>query len=939
LGEEENALPDYSREDILGLAASDPRETNDYATNNNFLPKNFNPYGTTVKLSFTKAEKEKENLEFRSTKLEPETKNVERNSKSQILNSKNDNSEQVVAEEEEVLTTNIINDYIPVYTPPALPVQRKQVRPKIFPKPFLSQKIQKPFEKLWQKIKDRSLFSRQSSQIANVEIADNRELADYQTEYRIETSDLSPPPTQPNLSDSLNPPAPLNQPNNLTVAEAWSNQFLPANEELVIREAAGRTKRFWGILKNIFLTFRSPNAKRSAIVLGIGIIVSLMIPLGAYIQKVIEAKNRIEEQSNKAYENVKSAKSALVSAKPEEARKNFASAYQNFLDANKSLDEIGGSMLSIIKVLPGGSKVKSGENLLEAGKHLSFAGQIVSEAFDVFLGDQGALKKKFLAIDNLSTLKESSNFQPVEKNDRAKNLTNAILLFQEKLNRAKGELEQTASFLDRVKINDLPEGKREEFVLLRDKLPTAVAGIDSFSNYANIILTILGHKISKQYLFLFQNNDEVRATGGFIGTYGILKLEEGNVSQLMVDGIYNPDGQLKERIIPPKPIQKMSATWSMHDANWWPDFPKSAEKVAWFYEKTGGPAVDGVIAFTPKMLQELLKITGPINHEKYGAVITADNFVEITQNKVEVEYDRKLNRPKQFLADLAPIILEKIFNAPPEKWIEIMSVFSDCLEDRSILMYFFDYNVQKAISNLGWSGEILSAPKDYFSVVNTNISGLKTDHVIEQRINHLAEIKPDGSIVDTLTISRTHQGGKEKYDWYNGVNSDWMRIYVPKGSELLRAEGYTREVDSPPVDYEKLGFIEDEMVIMEESNTNIDPYTGTRTYEDSDKTVFANWTYVSPGETLTVKYTYLLPWKLTFDDIKKPADTYSLLAQKQAGDENSWIESEVKGLEEFDLLYRYPDNLGFPEWSVNQKFSKDLFAGMVLAPKGTKKEY
>ena len=215
LGEEENALPDYSREDILGLAASDPRETNDYATNNNFLPKNFNPYGTTVKLSFTKAEKEKENLEFRSTKLEPETKNVERNSKSQILNSKNDNSEQVVAEEEEVLTTNIINDYIPVYTPPALPVQRKQVRPKIFPKPFLSQKIQKPFEKLWQKIKDRSLFSRQSSQIANVEIADNRELADYQTEYRIETSDLSPPPTQPNLSDSLNPPAPLNQPNNL----------------------------------------------------------------------------------------------------------------------------------------------------------------------------------------------------------------------------------------------------------------------------------------------------------------------------------------------------------------------------------------------------------------------------------------------------------------------------------------------------------------------------------------------------------------------------------------------------------------------------------------------------------------------------------------------------------------------------------------------------
>jgi|GEM_PF-503833 len=679
----------------------------------------------------------------------------------------------------------------------------------------------------------------------------------------------------------------------------------------------------------------SENAKRSVAILAIGVVVALTIPIGAYVQKIIEAKGKIEAKGNEAYTKVESAKSAILSAKPEEAQRNFETAYQDFLSASESLNDVGGNILTIIKVLPGGSKIESGQNILEAGKHLTSAGQMMSEAFSLFLGEQG-LKKKLVGIDHLSSLKEATAYIPPERQDKAQTLTEATVLFKDKLEKAGEEFALANESLEKVDLKDVPENKREIFVKLKGQLPEGINGIKIFSEYSDIILSVLGHNQPKQYLFLFENNDEIRATGGFIGTYGIMKIDEGSLSQLTIDGIYNPDGQLKERVIPPKPIQKMSATWSMHDANWWPDFPKSAEKVAWFYEKTGGPTVDGVIAFTPKIMEDFLKITGPIEHQKYGVTVSADNFVELSQYMVEENYDKKLNRPKQFLADLAPLVLEKIFNAPPEKWVEVLNIFSENLEERHIQMYFFDYNVQKRVSDLGWSGEVLDTPKDYLSVINTNISGLKTDKMIEQKISHQAEIKLDGSIIDNVTVSRTHRGGKEKYDWYNAVNSDWMRVYVPKGSELLHAEGYTREVDSPPLDYAKLGFIEDEMVITEESGTNTDPYSGTRVYEDSGKTVFANWTYVSPGETLTVKYSYLLPFKLQFDDLKKPADTYSLLAQKQAGDENSWINSEIRGLDNFDLLYSYPDSFRSPDWKIDQKFSKDVFVGAVVVPKGTK---
>ena len=71
----------------------------------------------------------------------------------------------------------------------------------------------------------------------------------------------------------------------------------------------------------------------------------------------------------------------------------------------------------------------------------------------------------------------------------------------------------------------------------------------------------------------------------------------------------------------------MSAVWTMHDANWFPNFPTSAEKVSWFYEKTGGRTVDGVIAITPELLRDLLAITGPIDMPEYDKTINADNFI------------------------------------------------------------------------------------------------------------------------------------------------------------------------------------------------------------------------------------------------------------------------------------------------------------------------
>jgi hypothetical protein len=217
-------------------------------------------------------------------------------------------------------------------------------------------------------------------------------------------------------------------------------------------------------------------------------------------------------------------------------------------------------------------------------------------------------------------------------------------------------------------------------------------------------------------------------------------------------------------------------------------------------------------------------------------------------------------------------------------------------------------------------------------VVNTNISGLKTDGIVDQAIKHSAEIMQDGSIVDTVTIKRTHLGGKEKYDWHNAVNSDWMRVYVPEGSELIAASGFTKEFVDPPLDYERLGFKEDFEVKQMESSYKIDEESATRVYNEQGKTVFGNWVYVSPGEVATVTYKYLLPFRLEIDGSKKLADSYSLLIQKQSGDERSEIELELFGLDDYNYVYKYPQDILVDGggWKVKEKLDFDKFFALVV---------
>lgn len=647
---------------------------------------------------------------------------------------------------------------------------------------------------------------------------------------------------------------------------------------------------------------------------GATLAVALVIGGVTFLNKGLSIKDKVLGVSNEGYTDLMSAIESIKEQDFQKSSLEFNSAYNNFSQASKYLDTMGGFLVDITRFFPGISKLSSGKNMVEAGKHISLAGESLNEVIKIIYSLENPLNTEGSQDVSLLDIFEST---------------------ENEVKKAKEELKNTQENLDKIKIDDLPEDKRDEFVTLKNKLPSVIETINKFLNNSHIFVDLLGGNGPRKYLFLFQNNQEMRATGGFIGSYGLLDISDGRIRKFFVDGIFNPDGQLKDKIVPPKPIQKISAAWSLHDSNWFPNFPTSAEKAIVFYEKTGGPTADGIITITPTVMEKLLEITGPIEMEEYDVILDSENFIEKTQYEIEIDYDKEENRPKKILADLAPILLNKVFNAKDIKSIsKTLNVISEGLNQKHILLYSQNESLQKIISEQGWSGEILSTPKDYISVINTNINGYKTDGIIKESISHLAEIKQDGSIINTVTITRKHNGGNEEYEWWNKVNSNYIRIYVPKGSTLLSVEGQTIEFNDSPLDYDNLGFKRDVDVQKEEEGMNINVGSGIRIYEDADKTVFANWTYVSPQETLTLKYQYLLPFKLAFND-NEPANSYSLLAQKQSGSTGSSFISEIKYPANWEMLWNYPEDVKKSDGNlkIETQLDIDRFLGAVFLKK------
>lgn len=346
-----------------------------------------------------------------------------------------------------------------------------------------------------------------------------------------------------------------------------------------------------------------------------------------------------------------------------------------------------------------------------------------------------------------------------------------------------------------------------KYVLSKYDLKQAVKLFSETRILVKNLPNLLGYDQNKTYLILFQNNMELRPTGGFIGSFGLVTFDGGRLSDLTVSDVYSADGQLNGHVEPPEPIKKYlgEANWWLRDSNWDPDFPTSAKRAEWFLEKELGKKVDGVVGIDLYPIKEILKITGDTFLPDFNVSINSDNLYEKTQGEVEENFFPGTYKKASFLTALSRSLLGGLGGLTSNQKMGVLKVFYESLSSRHLQIYFHDVESQNSIARLQWDGAVISPTcgsdcyADFIGLVESNVGVNKANYFIKR------DIKVD-VIAGPRTINR-----KVTINLNNSANSalgpsgryfPYVRLLIPSDSNqvsVVSLNGNTREILVPDI--------------------------------------------------------------------------------------------------------------------------------------------
>lgn len=379
---------------------------------------------------------------------------------------------------------------------------------------------------------------------------------------------------------------------------------------------------------------------------------------------------------------------------------------------------------------------------------------------------------------------------------------------------------------------------------------------------------LLGMDDTRTYLLLFQNDKELRPTGGFLTAYAVMNVRNGKVSPVSSNDIYNLDSKYRPSIEAPEPIRNYlkgpyvaDKNLRLRDMNWSPDFYESMTLFTEEAAKAGVKNIDGIVAVDTSVVVSILNVIGRIGVPGFGnfstendprcncpqVIYELESFADVEgpvvwdDNTGKIVYaPRGYGNRKEIVGPLMNSVLANTLGQPKEKVPALAQAAWEMVTQKHVLAFFFDPDAQKGAEGFNIAGRIKATDADYLHINDANLGGRKSNLYVTQDVHQTVEFGRDGTATKTVEI--TYKNTQAHDGWLNSILPNWTRIYVPEGSQLISAEG----------------FMED-----------------AQTYTDLGKTVFAGGFQLRPQGVAKVTVKYTLPMKFTKE--------YKVLVQKQPG--------------------------------------------------------
>jgi hypothetical protein len=460
------------------------------------------------------------------------------------------------------------------------------------------------------------------------------------------------------------------------------------------------------------------------------------------------------------------AEASLSARQIEATRQELDIAKEAFVETRARIRALGpvGSVVRLLPVL--GNQLKAVDTLATAGLDLSTAGQPLVDAVDAVLHPADDRIPVSAAMDALRSTRATLGpaLAAVSKaSDDVSRLNGMFLL---------GPLAQAR--------DDLAE-----------RLPRIETRAVSAENGLSALIAFAGENEPKRYLFLSQNPDEVRPTGGFIGTYGLLSAHKGQLKLERYDAMdewtaVNPDAVVPpDQVGPPFRYHSPPLRRTMNNVNSGPDWPQAAQLAASLWKKAGEEPVDGVISFTPGFMGRVLTVVGPVTVAAYGETVTAENLdARLNFYTHQLPPPPGTNR-KDFVAALAENVMHKLLDAPASQWEPLARVVGEAFEAKQAMAWSSDPIVARSLTERHWDGSFRTRTGDFFFNSEFEYSA-KNGRGIRRVYDHHVSIAQDGSARITTKATITNTEPPDVIGNSAGTLA-YHTIYGPKGALLDEA--------------------------------------------------------------------------------------------------------------------------------------------------------
>ena len=441
------------------------------------------------------------------------------------------------------------------------------------------------------------------------------------------------------------------------------------------------------------------------------------------------------------------------------------------------------------------------------------------------------------------------------------------LLFQQsKTDKEQNELQLRLVVLKK-NLSDLETDLR----MIEEKIPRFIPGASQQAAKIKEAVEVLGdirgllaHTDSlfakdgeKKYLLMFANNMELRPGGGFIGSFGIIRVKNFSIGDIQIYDVYDADGQLTGHVEPPLPLKKYLNVphWFLRDSAFSADFVENYAQAKFFLDRELNERnFNGALLITTSTVQNVLKAFGSIPVSDYNEVINAQNFYIKTQYYAEDKFFPGSTNKKSFLSSLLNSVL---INLETSNMPVLLQNIKRSFDEKQMVFYTDDSKAQEYFDTQYWSGRIIepqcssdtNCVSDYILPYDTNVGVNKANFFVSRSLRLETIFDKSGTIKHRLRIQFHNDSPADVYP--GGTYHNYFQVLLPKNSEIKTVTQNGVEIDG--VDEEQ------------------DLYKKVGVY-----------IVVAPKKTLQIEINYSLPSRLS-----PGKNHYQLVFQKQIGSPNS----------------------------------------------------